>query len=631
MAIISQKIPNLIGGVSQQPDSLKLPGQLRECDNFLPDPTFGLVKRPGIRAIGKLLNATDDGSFFSMFLDQENRFIVQIGRNGAVKIWDAESGVQQTVNAQAATATTYATHTDPSQIDLLQINDFVFVVNRAVRAVQGSVSSASITPTALIKVNTIVHGTDYVVTLDGTDFTTNPSSSHSIGELRDDLIALINADPTYVSDGVGNAIRVRRADNGNLSAAAVGGTDGAALEAYVGSVPSIAQLPREYFNGAKIQVSVPGSGAPGYWLEFQTTNSATKGAGLWTETIAPATPTRIQPSTMPHVLIQEANGTFTFREFSIAAAAATSATASVTGTVSTVTVTSPGLASYAVGQTFAVSGGTGVNLRLRVTKTRTDTTTTTSTLPGTTRVRWSVYADRQDYQWLVNGIEIARTSTPDPITLGDSTYSISGAAVPVVSPTPPILQAFDYALTTVTTRSGVIDLVEPSRIGRGYTASDVVTDLNGATFTVGTVQTVTQNVIPFAKQSWSDRVAGDLESNPNPSFVDSNITGMSFFQNRLVIMSNDNVCCSKAGDFFNFYADSAAQFVDSDPVDISCGSRAPVQLRFGISTNQGLYLFADNAQYILSTNTDAFSAASAELNQISNYPQTFRVGPVDTG
>jgi hypothetical protein len=56
-----------------------------------------------------------------------------------------------------------------------------------------------------------------------------------------------------------------------------------------------------------------------------------------------------------------------------------------------------------------------------------------------------------------------------------------------------------------------------------------------------------------------------------------------------------------------------------------------VSLRFGISTNQGLYLFSDNAQYVLGTNTDAFSAASAEINQVSNYPETFRVGPVDTG
>jgi hypothetical protein len=33
MAAINQRIPNFLGGVSQQPDFIKFPGQLRSCDN----------------------------------------------------------------------------------------------------------------------------------------------------------------------------------------------------------------------------------------------------------------------------------------------------------------------------------------------------------------------------------------------------------------------------------------------------------------------------------------------------------------------------------------------------------------------------------------------------------------------
>jgi hypothetical protein len=638
MPVVSQKISNLIGGVSQQPDSLKLPGQLRECDNYLPDPSFGLLKRPGSVGIGSLANATQDGSYFSMFLDQENRFVVQFAKNGTVRIWDADSGVQQPVNTQSSTALTYATHTDKSQLELLQINDFVFVVNRAVRVLEDATKSPVITPTAFVLINTVSYDSTYTVIVDSTTFTYNsPSGSGGSGPLalsavREAIRALIDANPTYVATAVGNAIRVRRADNGPLSINASGGDSGAAIEAYAGVVPSPAQLPREYFNGDKVQVNVPGSGTTGYWLQFNVTNAAASGAGVWVETIAPDTALRATPTTMPHVLIQEANGTFTFREFSSTLAGTTVQSASVAGTVATVTVTDPGLASYAVGQTFSVAGGTGINLRLRVTGTRTDTTTTTSTLPGTTKVRWLVYSDRVEYNWIVNGTTIAVTPNDSPITLGDSVYSVGGAYVADPGPLPSgVIQAFDAPITTVTTRTGVVDTVEPSRIGRGYTASDVVADLNGATFTVATIQTVTQEVIPFAKQSWTDRTVGDLTSNPNPSFIGTTVTGMSFFQNRLVVLSGEDVVCSKAGDFFNFFNDSAAQFVESDPVDISCGSRTPVQLRFAISTNQGLYLFSDNAQYVLGTNTDAFSAASAEINQISNYPQSFRVGPVDTG
>ena len=46
MATVNQRIPNFLGGVSQQPDKIKFPGQLRVCNNAVPDITFGLEKRP---------------------------------------------------------------------------------------------------------------------------------------------------------------------------------------------------------------------------------------------------------------------------------------------------------------------------------------------------------------------------------------------------------------------------------------------------------------------------------------------------------------------------------------------------------------------------------------------------------
>jgi hypothetical protein len=633
MAVISQKIPNLIGGVSQQPDSLKLPGQLRECTNFLPDPAFGLVKRPGLKGIGRLLNSTADGTWFPMFLNDEDRFIVQIAKNGTVRIWDADTGVAQTVNTISSGALAYATHIDQSQIDLLQINNFVFLLNRSKVALRGTAKSAVVNPSGYVLVNSVSYESTYNVTVDTTTFTHTTASSGtlSLTSVREALRALIDADANYTATAVGNVIKVRRTNNADFKLEASGGESGQALEAYKGSVPSIAQLPRQYFNGDKIKIEVPGSGALGYWLEFQTSDGSASGSGVWIETIAPNEFLGFNPDSLPHVIIQEANGTFTFRRFGASEAAGTALTASVSGTVTGVSVTDPGVGTYAVGQTFGVTGGAGTNLRLRVTRTRTDTTTTTSTLPSTTRVVWNVFSGSSEYRWFVNGVEIAKTSTSDPLVLANTTYSVGGSFVPTSTPTPPIIQAFEAPLTAVTVTPGVIDQVEPSRVGRGYAATNVVTNLEGATFTINTVATITQEVIPFAKQSWIDRKVGDITSNTDPSFIGSTVSGISFYQNRLVLMSGENVACSKAGDFFNFFADSVANFVDSDPIDISCGSRTPVQLRFGISTNQGLFLFSDSAQYVLGTNTDAFSAASAELNQISSYPESFRVGPVDTG
>ena len=57
MAAVTQRVNNYLGGVSRQPDDRKKPGQVREALNAYPDPTFGLIKRPGF----KFLTTLKDG------------------------------------------------------------------------------------------------------------------------------------------------------------------------------------------------------------------------------------------------------------------------------------------------------------------------------------------------------------------------------------------------------------------------------------------------------------------------------------------------------------------------------------------------------------------------------------------
>ena len=49
MPAVTQLIPNFLGGVSRQNDDKKLLGQVTECINGYPDPTYGLLKRPGMK------------------------------------------------------------------------------------------------------------------------------------------------------------------------------------------------------------------------------------------------------------------------------------------------------------------------------------------------------------------------------------------------------------------------------------------------------------------------------------------------------------------------------------------------------------------------------------------------------
>ena len=104
MASITQTIPNYTGGISQQPDEFKIPGQVVEAKNVLPDVVGGLQKRPGGKLIGSLsdgsLNSATNGRWFHYYRDEGEQYIGQISRAGVVRIWSCTDGSEKTVKLQ---------------------------------------------------------------------------------------------------------------------------------------------------------------------------------------------------------------------------------------------------------------------------------------------------------------------------------------------------------------------------------------------------------------------------------------------------------------------------------------------------------------------------------------------------
>ena len=80
MANITQTIPSYTGGISQQPDQLKMPGQLNVATNVLPDVTEALTKRPGSRFIKELVTSqpTNGVKWFSYYRDETEQYIGRI-------------------------------------------------------------------------------------------------------------------------------------------------------------------------------------------------------------------------------------------------------------------------------------------------------------------------------------------------------------------------------------------------------------------------------------------------------------------------------------------------------------------------------------------------------------------------
>ena len=130
MATITQTIPSYVLGISEQPDDQKLPGQVRNAVNVVPDVTEGLMKRPGSQFIDTLSNVQNNGCWFHYYRDSsEGSYVGQVARNGTCRVWRCNDGQEMTVNGSNSPST-YLTHTNDGDIQALTINDTTFLVNR---------------------------------------------------------------------------------------------------------------------------------------------------------------------------------------------------------------------------------------------------------------------------------------------------------------------------------------------------------------------------------------------------------------------------------------------------------------------------------------------------------------------
>ena len=106
MSTISQRIPNLLLGVSQQPDKLKFPGQVVEASNVFPDYALGLLKRPGGKFEAELYNATARGRWFPILRDDTEKYVCQYDTtDGIFRIWGLLDGHPRAVDMGTLAAT----------------------------------------------------------------------------------------------------------------------------------------------------------------------------------------------------------------------------------------------------------------------------------------------------------------------------------------------------------------------------------------------------------------------------------------------------------------------------------------------------------------------------------------------
>ena len=126
---------------------------------------------------------------------------------------------------------------------------------------------------------------------------------------------------------------------------------------------------------------------------------------------------------------------------------------------------------------------------------------------------------------------------------------------------------------------------------------------------------------------WANRIIGDDENNPIPSFIGNKISNMFFYKNRLGFTSGENVILSEVGGFFNFFSTTAMDILDSDMIDVSVDSDTVANIRNVNSTAGALTLWSDKGQFMMSGG-EVLSPTTVRVSQTSSYDSDSSLSPL---
>ncbi len=342
MPLITLAIPNLLNGVSQQPAQLRFPTQGESQENGYSSVVEGLVKRPPTEHVAKIINgAVGSCKIHTIDRDATEQYIVVL-RDNALKVFD-KNGVEKTVTYEGS-AQSYidlGSADDPNQVfKLLSIADYTFVVNTkkttAMLAGSGDLSPKnSPEHQCFFWLRQANLGANVKILLKGTEtgaieYTVTEAFGGAAGaemntdKVAEDLQDKLTLGPGIVSPGgytadvTGYVVRIKRTLSGvstAFNATVWDGNGGNIIKLVKGEVPDIEDLPGLAPNGfiTKVQGDPEDSGDD-LWLKFENPLGGDAiGQGVWKETVAPGIPYKLDPTTMPHILVRNSNGTFTLK------------------------------------------------------------------------------------------------------------------------------------------------------------------------------------------------------------------------------------------------------------------------------------------------------------------------------
>jgi len=314
MAVVSRAIPTLLRGVSQSSDALKQADHADIQDNADSNPVLGLTKRSGLHYITSLSNTTLGNVHIQTINRDTTEQYVAIFSNGNVQVYELD-GTALTV--EKPDGTTYLNTANPrSVIKTVTIADFTFVVNTNITPVMDSTLSAGTDTKAIVFINQAVNNTTYTVTVDGVTVTDNTAGDNplSTDTIAADIKSGLDSGLTgFTIERNGPVLYIRKNDGSNFS---IDGTDtqgNTKMTIVKDSVQRFTDLPTVSPNGYVVEVKGDDdTDFDNYYVKFVTNNGGAFEEGQWEETVKAGIPFKFDYSTMPHVLVRQADGNFRF-------------------------------------------------------------------------------------------------------------------------------------------------------------------------------------------------------------------------------------------------------------------------------------------------------------------------------
>lgn len=356
--VVSQSIPNFLNGISQQTPTQRGINQAEEQVNLQNNIVDGLSKRPAFEYIDTI-DATNvypnTVKFWSIQRDKDNQFVV-ILYNGGVKVYDLD-GNEKTVTV--ASGSSYLTTTNPkADFKLVNIADYTFIANKSKTVLADTTLSTAKIEEFYINVVTSNYGREYAVTVRhpnmsydvkaslqmpsgsnlnhdavfrdtahiadilfrGTSSTHFDSASDASFKLtREDTGATLST-----TQGLGTSSEVTNYftmsqypgvirgistnGNSNYTVLTADGSGNTGMYSIRDEISDFTKLPYHASTDSIIKVTGDeGDTLSDYYVKFETD-------GVWKETIGQGVSLGLDNSTMPHALINNNDGTFTFQE-----------------------------------------------------------------------------------------------------------------------------------------------------------------------------------------------------------------------------------------------------------------------------------------------------------------------------